>query len=125
MTEKKLAKIKSARVIMDGGFLSFRIDVNYEDGYCQAIGHLALDKPNKKTEGREGTAYGCEMIRRLMIEVGCDFEEMKNQIIWVYGERNGSCFKVSGIERLHVNKDRGYDKQEGPFIFEEVEKEFK
>ena len=35
---------------------------------CQGIGGIALDEYCKEKKERIGTAYGCEMIRRLLLE---------------------------------------------------------
>lgn len=119
---KQLAKIKSAHLeIKERGVLNFWIKVDYEDLGSQGIGGLCLDTFNKEKDKREGTAYGCEMIRRLLLELDVnDFSEMKNKIIWVLGEGEGFSFKPLGIQRLSVNG--GNNK---PLIFSEVFEEFK
>lgn len=120
--EKKLAIIEKAKLeLIDSGILSFSISVKYEDGLCQMIGGLALDSFDKSKDRRVGTAYGCEMIRRLLSEFAVDdFSEMKGAHVWVYGiERSGLIFGVHGIGRLSV--DGGGDSR---LMFKEVADEF-
>lgn len=120
--KKKLSKITSARLeIKDRGILGFWIFVDYEEGMSQGIGGIALDEWDEKKKRRIGTAYGCEMIRRLLEVLNVnDFSEMKGKIIWVHGEGDGLSFKPKGIEPLKVD---GLKKE--PLIFDDVYKEFK
>lgn len=121
IVEKRLAKITSASMeIKEWGVLYFWIHVNYEDGYSQGIGGLALDDYDNKKKRRVGTAYGCEMIRRLFetLDVN-DFSEMKGIHIWVHGEGRGLSFTPKGVQLLSV------DKKSDPLIFSDVYKEFK
>lgn len=102
---KQLAKIKSAKLeIQERGVLNFWILVDYESGGSQGIGGLALDTYDTDKKKRVGTAYGCEVIRRLLLALGVDdFSEMKGQIIWVLGEGDGFSFKPKGIKQLDIN----------------------
>ena len=120
--EKRLAKISSAKLeIKDRGILNFWILVDYECGCSQVVGGMALDQYSKAKSRRVGTAYGCEMIRRCLVELNVDdFSEMKGKYIWVYGEGRGMAFTVKGFEALNVDKSV----ERPPFIFEEVYKEF-
>ena len=79
---KKLAKIRKAGLeIKERGILNFWIFVDYEEGCSQGIGGMALDEYDKEKEERVGTAYGCEMIRRLLLELNVDdFSEMSGEI---------------------------------------------
>lgn len=119
--KKQLAKISSARLeIKERGILNFWIHVEYEDGGCQGIGGICLDEYCKKSEKRIGTAYGCEVIRRLLLCLDVnDFSEMKDKIIWVLGEGVGFGYKPKGIKPLTVN-----NKNEA-VIFDDILKEFK
>ena len=102
---KELAKIKSASLnIKDRGILTFWLEVDYENGFSQMIGGLALDKHIDGYNDRVGTAYGCEMIRRMLVllNVG-DFSEMVGKYIWVIGEGDGCTFDVKGISALKVD----------------------
>jgi hypothetical protein len=118
---KQLAKIKSAKLeIQERGILNFWIFVDYEDGCSQGVGGIALDSYDKDKDKRVGTAYGCEMIRRLLLALGVnDFSEMKGQIIWVLGEGDGLSFKPKGIKQLDING--GGD----AVVFAEIAAEFK
>jgi hypothetical protein len=118
---KKLAKITGAKLeIKERGILNFWIYVDYEESGSQGIGGIALDEWDEAKKRRVGTAYGCEMIRRLLevLDVN-DFSEMKDRMIWVHGEGEGLRFKPTGIEPLKVS---GLKKE--PLIFQDVFNEF-
>jgi hypothetical protein len=119
---KQLARIKGAKLeIKERGILNFLIHVDYEEGCSQGIGGIALDKYDKDKKMRVGTAYGCEVIRRLLIELDVDdFSEMKGLVIWVLGEGEGLGFKPTGIQALNLNKD----KLGGGVVFDDVAKQF-
>jgi hypothetical protein len=119
--EKKLAKITSASLeIKERGILGFWIHVNYEEGCSQGVGGIALDQYDEEKKERVGTAYGCEMIRRLLVELDVnDFSEMKGRHVWVWGEGGGFCFAPKGIQALIV--DGGNSKA---LIFDDVADEF-
>lgn len=125
---KNLAKISKARLSMDRDILSFWIFVEYEEGGGQGIGGITLDNPKKQRQPdgtekfikRQGTAYGCEVIRRLLAALGVnDFSEMKGRNIWVLGTGEGFGFEPIGIQKLR--SDLG-DKD--PVIFDDILKEF-
>lgn len=118
---KQLAKVTSASLeIKERGILNFWIHVEYEDGGGQGIGGICLDEYCKKSEKRIGTAYGCEVIRRLLLCLDVnDFSEMKGKIIWVLGEGEGFRFKPEGIQSLSVNN------KNDAVIFDEILQEFK
>ena len=105
---KQLAKIKSVSFnIRDRGILMFHVFVDYEVGYSQGVGGLVLDDYKEDDNGmpgkRVGTAYGCEMIRQLLLTLDVDdFERAKGKIIWVTGEGEGLSFKPTGLETLSV-----------------------
>jgi hypothetical protein len=119
--EKRLAKItKACLEIKERGILNFWIHVEYEDGGCQGVGGIALDVYDKEKKRRTGTAYGCEVIRRLLIELKVnDFSEMKGKNIWVHGVGEGFQFKTSGVSSLYVE-----NKDSKPVIFDDILKEF-
>jgi len=119
-TSRKLAKITSARLeIQDRDILGFWIMVDYEEGLSQGVGGIALDEYDKEKNERVGTAYGCEMIRQVLLTVKVnDFSEMKGKNIWVIGEGSGLSFSPKGIQALRT--DGGGD----PLIFSEVYNEF-
>ena len=78
---KQLAKITKAGLeIKERGILTFWIHVEYEEGCCQGIGGIVLDSYDKAKGMRVGTAYGCEMIRRILTALNVnDFSEMKGK----------------------------------------------
>lgn len=117
---EQLAKITDASLtIQENGILSFSIWVEYEnDGSVQNIGGYTLDNYSEKLKTRVGTAYGCEIIRRLLLELGVnDFSEMKDKVIWVIGIGNDNNFKVKGIRSLNINRQNNKNKG---VIFEEI-----
>lgn len=118
--EKMLAKITHATLeIQERGILNFWIHVDYENGTSQGIGGIALDEYDATKESRVGTAYGCEMIRRLLICLDVnDFSQMKGKHIWVIGEGSGFSFNPKGIRQLRVD---GEGKE---VIFSDVAAEF-
>lgn len=118
---KQLAKISKASLeIQERGILNFWIHVDYEEGYSQGVGGIALDEWCKEKEERVGTAYGCEMIRRLLLELCVnDFSEMKGKHIWVIGGGEGLSFKPVGIQAL-----RGDNPKSEPVMFSEVAEMF-
>ena len=122
MNDKKLAKIKSASLeIKERGILNFWIHVKYEDGLNQGVGGICLDDYDKLKQKRVGTAYGCEMIRRLLLTLSVnDFSEMKGKHVWVHGEGSDLSFKPTGISPLSVDND-----SVEPLIFNDVYEEFK
>jgi hypothetical protein len=66
------------------------------------------------------TAYGCEMIRRMLLELCVnDFSEMKGTHIWVYGEGEGLSFKPKGFSALKSDNSKS-----NPVIFDDIHKEF-
>lgn len=125
---KNLAKISKATLSMERGILSFWIFVEYEEGGGQGVGGITLDSPKKERQPdgtekfikRQGSAYGCEVIRRLLVALGVnDFSEMKGRNIWVLGTGEGFGFKPIGIQKLR--NDLG---DEDPVIFGDIKGEF-
>jgi len=116
---KQLAIITKANLeIKERGILNFWIFVDYEDGGSQGIGGIALDTYNKDLEKRQGTAYGCEVIRQLLICLDVnDFSEMANKHVWVLGEGEGFSFKPKGITALQSSGGK-------QVIFDDIAKEF-
>lgn len=102
---KQLAKISSASLeIKERGILNFWIYVDYEEGCSQGIGGIALDEFDDNKKRRVGTAYGCEVIRQILLCLDVnDFSEMKGKIIWVIGEGEGFSFMPKGIQALNVS----------------------
>lgn len=119
---KRLAKIESASLnIKDYGVLTFYMIVAYEDGYNQSICGICLDTYDEQTHERVGTAFGCELIRRLLLELYVnDFSEMAGKHIWVHGDGDGFSFEAKGISALYVDNQKSE-----PVIFSDVLAEFK
>ena len=117
---EKLARITSASLeIQDRGILNFWIMVEYEEGCGQGIGGLVLDTYDKTLKQRVGTAYGCEIIRQLLLCFNVnDFSEMKGKDIFVLGEGDGFGFNPKGVKALRA--DGGMS-----VIFDDVLKMFK
>jgi len=121
MQSEKLAKISKASLeIKERGILNFWIHVEYEEGGMQRVGGIFLDTYDKERKDRVGTAYGCEVIRRLLLALDVnDFAEMKNKMVWVIGEGDGLGFTPVGIRALSVD-----NKKAKPVMFKEILKEF-
>jgi len=119
---RKLAYITNASLeVRDRGILMFNIWVDYEEGCSQCVGNFALDTYNETTKEREGTAYGCEMIRQILLELKVnDFCEMSGKHIWVLGSGKGLGFTPTGIQAL-----KGTNKDRKAVIFSEVLEMFK
>lgn len=119
---KKLAKITSANLnIKDRGVLTFWVFVDYEDGCSQGVGGLTLDSYNKDLKRREGTAYGCEMIRQLLLFFNVDnITDCKNQMVYVLGEGEGLSFNPKGFEHLRVLQDKRPEK----IVFSEIYEQY-
>ncbi len=120
--EKKLAKITRASLeIKERGILNFWIHVDYEEGTCQAVGGIALDSYDETLKMRVGTAYGCEIIRRLLLALDVDdFSEMKGRHIWVHGIGAGLSFETKGIQKLRTD-----DGDDEAVIFSQIFDEMK
>lgn len=121
MMNKKLAKITKAHLeIQERHILNFWIFVDYEEGSSQGIGGICLDTFDDVKNKRVGSAYGCEMIRRLLLTLRVDdFSQMKGKMIWVYGEGEFLSFKPTGLSLLSVD-----DAKTQPLIFSDVAAEF-
>ena len=118
---KQLARIESAKLSLERDFLQFWVFVNYEEGGSQGIGGIVLDNWSDEHQRRVGTAYGCEMIRRLLTTFGVnDLSELAGRQSWVLGEGEGFGFKPKGLQSLRTEPG-----SEKPFLFDETYKDFK
>ena len=119
--KRVLAKITSANLaIQERGILNFWINVDYEEGMSQGIGGITLDEWSDDLNSRVGTSYGCEMIRRILLELCVDdFSQMKGKKIWVFGDGESLSFNPKGISSLRVD-----NKKSEPVIFDEIANEF-
>ena len=117
--KKKLARITKAGLeIKERGILNFWIFVDYEEGCSQGIGGIALDTWSDKKKDRIGTAYGCEMIRRLLLCLNVNnFEEMVGRDIFVLGDGEDFNFYPKGIKTLRADGGKS-------IVFSEVAEEF-
>ncbi|MCD6323258.1 MAG: hypothetical protein J7L77_09565 [Clostridiales bacterium] len=109
MMEKVLATIDSANLdILDRDILTFWITVTYEDsGNSQGIGGFALDEYCNIKKRRVGTAYGCEMIIRLLklFKVN-SLHEAIGKSVYILGDGDGLRFKPRGIQTLRKDGAR-------------------
>lgn len=115
---KQLAKINSATLeIKERGILNFWVFIDYEGGGSQGVGNLALDTWDENLQQRVGTAYGCEMIRQLLLFFGVNnLEECKGQVVYVLGEGQGLSFKPKGFEHLRVERNKRPEK----IVFDDI-----
>lgn len=120
-TEKRIAKIENTHLGEDHGVLTAYLFVDYGEGGKQGIGGYSLDRYNRETEQRVGTAYGCEFIRRLMLACGVStWEKLSGRTVYAIcnrAEPAGFGHKVIGIEPLPTEPGE-------PFIFSELAAEF-
>lgn len=102
---EKLARVSSASLeIQERDILNFWIHVDYEEGMSQGVGGIVLDRYDDTLKSRVGTAYGCEMIRQLLLCLNVnDFSEMKGKNIFVIGQGEGLNFKPKGIKALRLD----------------------
>lgn len=108
--EKKLALVKSVCLnLKDRGILTLWIELSYEDGFFQNMGGMALDTINRSRMKREGTSYGCEIIRSTLdfFDVD-DFSQTKDRIVYVSGEGEGLNFIPSRLDHLSVFNNKKY-----------------
>lgn len=109
--QQQLAKITKAGLsIVDSGILTFNIEVRYESGLSQSIGYICLDTykaaTNDEPRTRVGTAYGCEIIRQLLLTLEVDnLNDAKDKIIWVLGSGTVENFNFAptGLKTLSVH----------------------
>jgi hypothetical protein len=74
--------------------------VDYDDFGSQDICNLTLDTYNKDKKRREGTAFGLELIRRILDMFDCNkLSDILGNVIYVIGEGEGLSFKPKGFER--------------------------
>jgi len=117
--KQQLARVRKAKTeIKERGILNFFVTVDYEDIGTQGLGGISLDEYSEEHKCRIGTAYGCEMLRQLLLTLDVDdLSEAKGKMIWVIGEGSGLSFKPRGIKQLKL--DGGKE-----MIFDDIAKEF-
>lgn len=101
---RQLAVIKGATLhLHNNTCLTFYLDTEYESGGSQQVGHLVLDTVDSNQQ-RIGTAYGCDMIRQLLLFFGVnDLSKVKNHICYVFGDGEGLSFKPKGLENIAIS----------------------
>lgn len=119
----KLAKVKSATLeIKERGILNFWVFVDYEEGCSQGIGGFSLDTWDENLKIRVGTAYGCEIVRQLLLFFGVNnLHEAKDEVVYVLGTGEGLNFKPNGFEHLSITRNNrpkriNFDKIREQFI---------
>ena len=82
---RRLAKIESTDLAFhNGSILTAYLHVNYGGGLAQGIGGYSLDRYDRATQRRIGTAYGCEFIRRILLACGVErWEDLPGRTIYV------------------------------------------
>lgn len=108
--------------IEDHGIMSFMLNVKF-GSTGQGFGGYALDTPKKDKRGRflkrQGTAFGCDVILRILGAVGVEeWEELKGKEIWAYRDGNTFASKIIGIEAP------AYRPHTGAFFIEDAVKEW-
>lgn len=100
----KLAKVTSASIeIMERKIMTFWVHVSYEEGMCQGVGGQTLDTWDEQLDCRIGTAYGCEMLRQLLLFFGVNnLSDAKGQVVYVIGTGQGFSFKPHGFKHLEI-----------------------
>ena len=102
---RELAKITNATLLIrEEKILNLRIDVDYETGSGATIQGIILDNWNNDLKNRVGTAYGCEVIRRLLMAFDVDdLSQLKGKVTWVLGTGKDMSFIAKGLQPLYVN----------------------
>lgn len=83
--QRRIAKIESTDLAFhNGSILTAYLHVSYGGGLHQGIGGYGLDRYDKATKDRVGTAYGCEFIRRVLLACGVErWEDLPGRTIYV------------------------------------------
>lgn len=123
---KHLAKVTNCGLnVTDRGILTLNLTVHYEYGLHQNItGGLCLDNYNHEKKVREGTAYGCEVIRQLLLFFGVDdFSEIAGQVVYVTADEHQGFLdmKPNGIEHLEILKNNRPERFSWKDIYKEYE----
>lgn len=105
------ARIDSTMLGVEGhGILSCMIGLDY-GGTHQGFGGYGMDEPLKDDTGkfirRQGTAFGCEFIRRVLEVVGVErWEDLKGQHVRV---KRGDGWNGEILAIGHIIKDEWFD----------------
>ena len=113
--EKELGKIISTHLgIEDHGIMSFMIVFDF-GGRGRGFGGYALDTYDEKLKKRVGTAYGMEVIMRILNAVGVDkWEDLVGKVCWVY--------RAKPYDEIVAIKAPDFVKQDGLFDIVELGK---
>ena len=122
--KRELGIIRSTQLgIEDHGIMTFFLHFDF-GGTCQGFGGYTLDdRPEKREVGshRRGTAFGCEVIRRILEAVGVDnWEELVGNEMWVIREDDKHNAMIRGIEAPKYRKRAGR-----PFNIQKLAEQFK
>ncbi len=112
---EQIAKISGTTLgYEDHGIFTLYLHVEY-GASGQGVGGYALDQYSKAHEGRYGTAYGMEFIRRTMQACGVNsWESVKGRTIIVVKEGDEWNGVIVGIKPLPTEPGK-------PFMFEEIQ----
>lgn len=104
------AQIEDTRLgIEDHGIFNLTLvlkwDIEEGSSTGQGFGGI-LDNPNKERNGRIGTAYGCEFIKRVLKTVGVrNWEDLKDKYVRIKHGDGYSCgHKIYAIGHIVENK---------------------
>lgn len=103
--------------VEDHGIMTCYLHLDYGDGGHQAFGGYSMDTPIKAKTGctdgmgRVGTAFGCELVKRIIETVGAaKWEDLKGYYIRVkYNDPNGPMigdFSEKILAIGHIIEDR-------------------
>lgn len=117
---KKLAKITRCDFSFTdtNKILILNIDVDYDEFGSQNICGLILDNYDKDKKERVGTAFGCELIRKILDTFDCNnLQNIVGKVIYVLGDGDGLAFKPKGFERPSFDNGK-------KIIYDDILKEF-
>lgn len=104
------ATIKSTYIRFDRGCLTLWLDLEYGNGTMQGFGGFHFDRSIRDAlvdDRREGTAYGTEFIRMVMLTVGVEnWDDLKGKNVRVR-RRDGYDGFITAIG--HITKDRWFN----------------
>lgn len=88
--------------------------VEMEDGGFLSVFNTVLDSYNEELKNREGSQYGCELIRQLLDFFGVDdLSEIKNYKCWLLTNKDTvwSSSDVLGFEQLSCSEFKNNQKK--------------
>ena len=117
---KKLAKITRCDFSFTdkNKILILNINVDYDKFGSQNICGLVLGNYDKDKKEGVRTAFGCELIRRILDTFDCNnLKDIVGKVIYVIGERDGLGFKPKGFEIPSFDNGK-------KIIYDDILKEF-